>query len=352
MTKSARLTALALLFLPVLAACGKTAATAAPTLQALYTSRLSLSDVTPATGDAQNWWQAAPTFDVRPLNSATREDADAGGLTTRFTHMGTAEELTVNYQVWSSTAIATRLIDFEETVLGTSLTGPKAGDKSLYYNRKLQAGAAQYNNEAFVRLGQTIITIIWSHREGYANPNAFGKIAVKAAGRLKDVLSGKVNPSPVARVSDPLLLAPAGQLVTLLGATRLPLEVLAQMLGESAPTGLVDEFHKHGSTDFVFGDYALNVDTRMEVVTAGITFAGSTDGQAWINSYFAGLLNSSGEFGQYVTGLGQYLFAFGSGSRAIVIFCKSSVDLEEAGRSCETPMNLLVAGWHPLLSSA
>ena len=284
MTRLGRLAAIALVIVPVLAACARTSgAGSAPSLAALYASRLAVSDVTPATGDSQSWWPAAPTFDVRPLNSATRDDAEVTALLTRFTHVGTAEELSIRYQVWTSTSIATNVEDFEQTVLGTSLTGPTAGDKAIYYNRKLGGGPAPYNNEAFVRVGQTIITIIWSHINGYASTSTFGKIAVKAASRLKDGLAGKLHPSPPASV-DPLLLAPVGTQLTLLGTTKLPIEVLPQLLGEPNPTVRVDEFHRHGVNDFIYSDYALNADTRMEVVTAGIAFPGSADGQGWINS--------------------------------------------------------------------
>jgi len=346
----ARLGLAALLLVPVLAACaGRASSSSAPSLTTLYASRLALSDITPATGDAQNWWLAAPTFDVRPLNSATRDDAERTALVTRFTHLGTAETLSLRYQVWTSTSIATTVQSYEQTVLGTSLTGPKAGDSSLYYNRKLAGGPSPYNNEAFVRLGQTIITIIWSHADAYASPSTVGKIAVKAAGRLKDGVAGKLRPSPPASV-DPLLLAPVGSQLTLLGTTKLPIEVLPQLLGEPNPTVRVDEFRRHGVTDFVYGDYALNNDTRMEVLTAAIAFPAASDGQGWIDSYFAGSLSSTGEFAQYINLIGQYEYGFGGGSRAVLMFCKSSVETEEAARACETPMLLVMGGWHPLLS--
>ena len=325
---------------------------ASPTLRTLYASRLILSDVSPILPDAKNWWDAAPTFDVRPLNSATRDDADLGSVTIRFSHVGTAEILTVNYQVLSSTSVASTLISVDKILSGNGETGPKAGDQVLYYNRKLSAGPTVYNNVAYVRVGQIIISIVWSHVEGFATTSAVGKIATKAVARLKNGLAAKSSPSP-GPATDPLLLAPLGPQLTLLGTTRLPIEVLTQMLGQPAPAALADEFHHNGVTDFVFGDYALNVDTRMEVLTAGIVFSKfPTGGKDWIAGYFgAGNLTPTGEAGGYDPTTGQYVYGFGTGTRAILMICKSSLEGETAARACEAPMALVTAGWHPLLSS-
>ena len=337
----------------VLAACGRSSGSAgAPTIQGLYTSRLAISDVTPIVGDAANWMQAAPTFDVPPLDSATRDDADLGGVWVRFIHFGTAETLMVQYTVWSSTSIATALMDAQVTIRGASLTGPSAGDKALYYQRKLAGGGAPFNNLAYVRVGQTILTIIWSHRDGYASQTAVGKIAVKAASRLKDSLAGKIHP-PSPPAVDSLLLAPTTTQLTRLGATVLPIEVLPQILGEPDPRHFADVMRQNGVTDFVFGDYTLNNDTHMEVLTAGVIFSKfPTGGKDFIAAYFgAAGLTATGEGGGWSAITGQYTFGFGTGPRAIFVVCKSASNFEEAGRSCELPTALLIEAWHPLLSS-
>jgi len=353
LTRALRLVGVLFVLMPVLIACGKTTSSGgALSVTTLYSSRLTLGDVSPFLPDAKNWWVAAPTFDVRPLNSATRADADLGGLTIRFSHLGTGEILSLNYQVLSSNTVASALMRANKIISGNGQTGPKAGDQVLYYNKKLQAGPTVYNNLAFVQVGDVIITIVWSHVDGFASTSSVGKFASKAVARLKDGLAGKASPSP-AQAADPLLLAPPGPQLTLLGSTRLPIEVLAQMIDIATPTGLADEFHHNGVTDFVFGDYALNIDTRMEVQTAGIMFSKfPTGGSDFIKGYFgASNLSSTGEAGGYDTATGQYVFGFGSGSRAILMICKSSADGEEAARACEEPMALVVAGWHSLLGT-
>ena len=351
MIRARSLAAAGLLLITVVSACGRTGSTSAgPSVATLFKSSLSLNDVAPQLDDPQSWWVAAPTFDVRPLHSTTRDDADVGGLTVRFTHVGTLEQLSLNYEVWNSTSISSALIGVQKLENGSGLTGPKIGDDTLYYNRKLMAGAAPYNNIAFVRLGQTIITIIGSHVEGYATTRSVGAIAKKAVSRLKDGIAGKLQPIQLAPI-EPALLAPPGPHLTLLGATHLPLEVIPQTLFQSNPAALVTDFHRLGAADFVFGDYALNSDTRMEVVTIGLSFTKPTGGDDWLLQYFGSTNEvAKGVYGGYDAGSGQYLYGFGSGKRAVLMICKSSVAGEEAGRSCEGPLGLVIEGWLPQLA--
>lgn len=333
-----------------LVACGRVSTTNnGPTLAAVYGGRIALSDVSGLLGDTRNWAQGAPTFDVRPLNSATREDADRLGVTLRFSHIGTREELRLHYQVWSSTAIATAIVDLNKTVLGTSLTGPRAGDQVLYFNQNLQAGAAPYASEALVRVGQVVLGIVLSRVQSFASTGELGKVAVKAATRLKDSLAGKIHasatPSP-----DPLLLAPAGPDVTLLGSDRLPVNVVAQMLFVANPGDLALMFNQLGASDFVYGDYALNSDTRMEVLTSGFTFSDSSGAKKWIESYYGASNLTSGVYFNYENDTGQYVAAFGAGNRGILMVCKSSAPGEEAARACESPMSRVITGWRLALA--
>lgn len=348
MIRPFRLAALVLVLVPVIAACGRNAGSGGtPTVTTLYASRLNLSDVAPTVGDAHNWLPTAPTFDVPPLNSGSRDDANPVGLTIRFAHSGTAELLEFNYQVWLSTSIATNIEDFQQTVFGTPLTGPAAGDKVLYYNRKRPAGAAPFANVAYVRVGQTTIIIAWSHIEGYASTKTFGQVVSKAATRLKDGVAGKLHASP-PKAPDPLLLAPASPQLTLLGATTLPIEVMAQAASpESSPGGLIDELHANGVTDSVFGDYALNIDTRMEVLTFGIVFPNVLDGGVQFVDTYLGAKNGTG--GGYDPADGQYVYGIGGGGRAVLVICKSTADGEEAGRACEAPLAVVLDGWHQAL---
>lgn len=337
----------------LVAACGRQAQGGpAPNPANLFSGRLALKDVTPILGDAKNWWDAEPTFDIRPLNSISRGDEDLGGLTIRFTHLGTAELLSLNYDVLSSTTIATDLMGVNKLLDGNGVTGPKAGDEVLYYNRKIPAAPAPYDNVAFVRVGQTVISINWFRIEGFARANTFGELASMAAKHFKDGLAGKVKTSPVAAITDPLLLPPPNTQLTLLGATRLPIEVLAQMITIATPVVVADEFHQNGVKDFVFGDYALNADTHQEVVTAGFSFDRfPTGGEQWVTQHF-GVLTATGEAGGYSPALGAYIFSFGTGPRAVVVICKSATEGEAAARSCEAPMAAILPAWHALLGAA
>lgn len=334
-----------------LVSCGRVSTTTTgPTLAAVYGGRIALGDVSAVLGDSKNWAQGPPTFDVRPLNSATREDADRTAVIVRFSHIGTREELRLHYQVWSSTAIATAIMDLNKTVLGTSLSGPRAGDQVLYYNQNLQAGAAPYASEAIVRVGQVVLGIVWSHVESFASTGDMGKVAVKAATRLKDSLAGKVHAS-AAPSPDPLLLAPAGPDVTLLGSDRLPVDVIAQMLFVANPGDLTLLFNQLGATDFVFGDYALNSDTRMEVQTSGFTFTDPNGAKKWIESYYGASNLTSGIYFNYENDTGQYVAAFGAGNRGILMVCKSSAPGESAARACESPMSRVITGWRLSLAA-
>jgi hypothetical protein len=340
----------ALLLAPALMSCGRTSTDTGPSLATVYAGRVSLGDVTSVLGDAQGWAPGPPTFDVRPLKSGTRSDANRFAVTIPFSHVGTREGLRIQSQVWSSTTIATAVMDLNKALSGNSLTGPRAGDQVLYYNQNLQAGAAPYASEAFVRVGQTVINIAWTRVSSFAKTSDLGKVAVKAAARLKDGLSGKVHPAPTP-ASDPMLLAPLGPDLTLLGSDRLPVEVVPQILVVPNPDSVVKLFGQLGVSDFVYGDYALDVDTRMEVLTSGFTFLDPNGAKKWLNAYYGSSNLTSGLYFQYEKDTGQYVAAFGVGNRGILMVCKSSAAGEEAARSCEG-MARVVDGWLPALASS
>ena len=342
-----------LLLALALMACGRTSNnTNGPSVGSVYAGRVVQADLGPVVPDATAWWQGPPTFGVRPLNSATRLDQDKFDVTVRFAHAGTREEMRLEYQVWISTAIATAVMDSTKTALGNSLSGAKAGDQVLYYNRNLAGGPAPYANEALVRVGQTVVTIVWTHIDGFASTGSVGKIAVKAAGRLKDSLAGKVQASP-APSPDAMLLAPPGPDLTLLGTARLPVEVVPQILVFSAPADMTKFFHQVGVSDVVYGDYAVNVDTRMEVLTSGFTFASPTGSKEWIDTFYGGSTGlTQGVYLNFESDTGQYVAAFGLGNKGVLMVCKSSASGEEAGRSCESAMVRVIPGWRLALGGA
>src|SRR5207237_8161322 len=125
---------------------------------------------------------------------------------------------------------------------------------------------------------------VWCARlAAQATASCVGKVAPTAATRLKASRSGKLHVSPAAS-PEPALVAPQGPDLTLLGTARLPVEVVAQMLVYPAPTEMTGFFHHAGVTDFVYGDYAVNADTRMEILTAGFTFSSPTGSMDWITA--------------------------------------------------------------------
>ena len=332
-----------------LVACGRGSGSQAPSPDSVYTGRVVLADVTGAVG-SPGWAQDAPTFGVRPLNSASVPDEENFEVTVRFVKVGTQERVGVNYQVWQSVTFANAIMSAEQSSRGTSLSGPKAGDQVLYYNQNTRAGAAPFLSEAFVRVGQTIILIAWQRTPGFVDTKALGKVASAAANRLKDSIAGKIQPSP-GPTPDPHLLAPNGPDLTLLGATVLPVDIVSQILVAPAPEVMTSFFQSAGVTNVVFGDYALSEDTRMEVVTAGMVFSSAADVPKWITANFSSSGIQNGVYLNYEQDTGQYVAAFGVGNRGVLVVCKSSQPGEQAGRSCEGPMVRLINGWMGALAA-
>ncbi|HYL07184.1 MAG TPA: hypothetical protein VEU76_01465, partial [Candidatus Udaeobacter sp.] len=296
-----------------------------------------------------NWWPGPPQFGTRPLDSSTRPDEERFDLTLRFTHNGTAETLDVVYRVWSSSSLATAIMSSTQSALGTSLTGPSAGDQVLYYNQKLGFGAAPYVSEALIRVGQMVVTVVWSRAAAFASTNAEGAIAKRVVSKLKSSLSGGVHASPAA-APDPHFVPPDGTDLTQLGTDRLPVEVVPVMVGAPAPADVAATFHHLGASDFVYGDYALNADTHMEVLTGAFTFSSLTGASDWLNQFIgSSSLTQSGDYFNYDDTSGQYIAAFGVGSEGVLMLCRSAADLEAASRACESPMSRVAGAWKQAL---
>src|SRR5256712_6525919 len=183
-------------------------------MASVYSGRVELNDLNPVVRDLPSWGDGPPTFDVKPRNSATRPDVERFAVVVRFSHVGTGEQIRLRYQVYDTSAYATALMNAEQNALGTSLSGPKAGDQVLYYNQDAGGGPAPYISEALVRVGQTVIVIVWARVDAYANTNSLGKVTATAANRLKSSTSGKLRVSPDPSPA-PGLLAPPGPAITL-----------------------------------------------------------------------------------------------------------------------------------------
>ncbi|TMF31670.1 MAG: hypothetical protein E6I29_04310 [Chloroflexi bacterium] len=319
MTRATRLIAAGAILALSLVACGRASTSSGPSVASVYSGRVVLNDLNPVVRDLPSWWDGPPTFDVKPLNSATRPDFERFAVVIRF-------------------------------ALGTSLSGPKAGDQVLYYNQNAGGGAAPYISEALVRVGETVIVVVWARVDAYATTSSLGKVAATAATRLKSATSGKLHVSP-APSPEPALVAPQGPDLTLLGTARLPVEVVAQMLVYPAPMEMTDFFHHAGVSDFVYGDYAVNADTRMEILTAGFTFSSPTGSKDWITAFYGGSSGlSQGVYLNFESDTGQYVGAFGNGTRGVLVVCRSSAPGEQAGRSCESSLVRVIDGWRASLA--
>lgn len=328
------------------AGCGRFGGTTAtPTVSNVYAGGVRIDDITAYLGDSSNWWPGAPQFGTRPLDSSTRPEEERFDITLHFVHVGSGETLDVVYRVWDSTSLASAIMSSTQSALGTSLSGPSAGDQVLYYNQKLGFGAAPYVSEALVRVGQTVVSIIWSRAAAFADTSAQGNIAKRVVSRLKDSLSGSVRPSPSSSI-DPHFLPPDGPDLTQLGTDTLPVSVVPVMVGAPAPLDVASMFKELGANDFTYGDYVLNADTHMEVLTAAFSFSSGTGGTDWLNRFIGSSnLTQSGDYFNYDDASGQYIAAFGVGSEGVLILCRSAAELEAASRACESPMSSVAAAW-------
>lgn len=328
-----------------LVACGKTTTTTGISVPSVYAGGLRLPDIRSTLDDPSNWWPGPPQFGVRPLDSSTRLEEDRFDITFRFLHNGSAESLIIAYHVYFSSSFSSAILSVTQQASGTTIKGPTAGDGTVYLNQKLDFGAAPYVSQTIVRYGQMLISIIWSRPDAYASTSASGNIAKKIVSKLKTYTSSTSRVSPPTP-PDPRLLPPDGLELTRLGTDTLPVEVVPQMVGAPSPPEIAGIFKGLGASDFVFGDYALNADTHMEVQTAAFTFSSSSGSTDWLNKFIGkSNLDQSGAFFNYDDVTGQYIAALGVGSTGVLMICRSAAELEAASRACESPMGRVMGSW-------
>lgn len=315
----------------------------------IYAAGPTLSDVRSLLGDS-TWWPGVPEFGVRPRGLPTMSENEQYTITQHYVHVGTAETFVADYAVWKSVSAATSNMSTVQSSLGATVTGPKVGDQIIYYGSRQATKSSLYETVAFVRLGQVIVTVVLTRGAGFAEVNQMAKIASKLITRLRDVLAGKIKPSPTAS-SDTNLLPPPGQDVTLVGTAHLPVEASAELLQSASPQDLADSFHKLGVSDFLYADYALNSDLTMEVRAAAFSFSTADDSSTWLDGAVGKTnLDASGVFGGYSDSLGLYYAFFLAGRNVGVLFCDSITPGETAARACEAPMATLVNTWQASLS--
>jgi hypothetical protein len=314
----------------------------------LYGANPSLADVRSLLGDI-NWWPGPPSFGVRPLDSASMSFREKFHVVTRFSHIGTAETLDIEYALWDSPSSATTQMTNAQAAFGTSVTGPKVGDQVLYYGSQT-SGAAPYGTVTFVRVGQVVTTITLNLKDGFPAVAKLGKIASTVTLRLKDVLSGKVHVSPLP-VSDESLLPPRGPDITLLGSLTLSVEAVVVMLGFASPEVLANVLHGTGIDNIVFGDYVLDNDTHMEVRAGLFNFVTSQEATTWVDELRGSYnLDQNGIATFYDVGSGQYFSLFATGTKAAILVCRSTSEVEAASRSCESPLSRVGPAWQLSLS--
>ena len=297
-------------------------------------------------GDS-NWWQGPPSFGVRPLDAESISYTERFAITQRFIHVGTAEELLVRYTVFDKASSATGQMTTFQNSFGASPSSPKVGDQVLYYGLG-GSGGAPYITRTFVRLGQIVVQIVWSRKDGIPTVAQLGRNAAKIIEGLKKVTSAQVHPAP-EQVA-PTLLPPPGLDITFLGAARLPIEAWLVMENIAIPVAGLDLLHGAGISDFVYGDFALNHDTHMEVRSALLTFTTAAGAVAWAETWSSGTPDQNGIANAYadtsgVEGSGEYHYFFTSGIYGAMLVCKASGEGEAASRACEGPMNRTAISW-------
>ena len=320
----------------------------------VYTASPTTSDVHSLLGGG-NWWTSAPTFAQRPLNASSMSSNIHYQVIRRYSNVGTAEAWRVVYTEFASTSAATTILDNIQNNLGSGVSGPSAGDKALYYGQQMTAtsgtnqGAAPFETLTVIRVGSFVIESTWDRQAGFPTIAQLGKIASRLASRLKDAIAGRIH-GTIIPASDIATLPPPNATMTLLGAVRLPVQAVGLMLNSPAPTEVEKMFTGLSVNDFVFGDYALDEDTHMEVQTATFKFSSDSDASN-VFDVFRGTdtPDANGLVKTYndSTGPGQYDVVFLSGSYVGLMICRSTAEdsNEAASRACETPIEVVSAAW-------
>jgi hypothetical protein len=301
------------------------------------------------------WWTNAPTFAQRPLNASSMSSSIQYQVIRRYGNVGTAESWKLTYTQFASSSAATTVISNIQSNAGNGVSGPNVGDKALYYGQQLtqtggsSQGGAPYETLTIIRVGAFVVESTWDRKDGFPTIGQLGQIAKRIVSRLKDAVSGKIRGTLIS-TSDLALLPPPNAAMTLLGAVRLPVEAVPLMLNAAAPTALQSEFTDLSVKDFVYGDYALDEDTHMEVQAAAFKFSSPADANTVFDTFRAGdTPDANGLVKSYndSTGPGQYDVEFVSGSYMGLMICRSTSEEsnEAASRACETPIEVVSAAW-------
>jgi hypothetical protein len=142
------------------------------------------------------------------------------------------------------------------------------------------------------------------------------------------------------------MLPPPGPDLTLLGSTKLPVEAFIVMSGSASPDAIAGIMHAAGADTIVFGDYALDRDTRMEVRAGVFNFSSSQQASTWVEALRGSAIpDQQGIATFYDNGSGQYFSLFTAGTKAALLVCRSAATGEAASRACESPLSRVAPAW-------
>jgi hypothetical protein len=315
----------------------------------LYAAMPSLSDVRTLLGD-QNWWPGPPSFGVRPLDVASMSSTEKFSVAQPFIHVGTAETFDIDFTLWNATAASKTYMTNVQNALGTSASGPTVGDQALYYGSG-GSGGAPYSTLTAVRIGQIVALINWSLKDAFPQTTRMGKVAAKVVSKLKDVISGKLRGS-AASASDTALLPPANTDITQLGQTRISVEASMVMINFATPDQIATSLRALGLNDVVFGDYALDSDTHMEVWATEYSFSEAKNATDWFNLMRGtSPVDQAGIASFYDSSRKIYMYLFAAGARGAMLICRSTASSEAASRACEDPLSRVIASWQIALGA-
>ena len=318
----------------------------------VYASSPSSDDATSLLGGM--WWTSAPTFSVRPLDDANMASQIKYRVIRRYANVGTAESWQISYIQMDKSSSASTIMTNIENSAGSGLGGKSAGDKVLYYEQKLSGSSASqgaaYQTDTVIRVGSLVIESVWLKNDSFPSSGQLGKVASKLATGAKAAVDGKVHSESLSS-QDLAMLPPPNAFITLLGAVKLPIEAMPLMINFTAPTELVQLFKSQSVGDFVFGDYALDSDTHMEVQAAVFTLPSANAAEQIFDAFKGGgTVDANGvlKFYNDVTGPGQYDFYIVAGRHLALLICRSvaeSTANEAASRACETPLETVSTAW-------
>jgi len=315
---------------------------------------LDLYAATPSQSDAKallgggDWWTAAPTFDLLPLNLSTASSTVKFSIVRRYQNIGTSETWRLRYTQLDKASSATKVMNDIKSSNGPGGGGTTGvGDQALTYGLQQRSGAAPYEVISLIRVGSILVEATWDRKDGFATNKQLTTVGRKLVSKLKDAIAGKVHGTPPP-ADDLAHLPPRGPDITLLGAVKLPIEALALMLNATAPADAVAPFRDRSVSDFVYGDYALDIDTHMEVQAGLFTFGSAMDASDLFTAIAGGAQpDANGILRAYddTTGPGQYEYFLAAGTHIGLLICRSTLENEAASRSCEKPLEAVGAAW-------